>query len=73
MRIYRTIAWYLIASLLVLAGATVASLSASRNSQSNQSQCVLCHTDVKGLIQLSWEVEKVKSKPARSAETAGEG
>jgi hypothetical protein len=39
----------------------------------SESECVKCHTDVKGLIRLGWEVEKVKGKPAASAETEGEG
>jgi hypothetical protein len=39
----------------------------------SDSQCVQCHTNVKGLIRLSWEVEKVKPKVGRSAETSGEG
>jgi hypothetical protein len=37
------------------------------------SQCVCCHTDVKGLIRLGWEIEKIRGKPAVSAETVGEG
>lgn len=37
------------------------------------SECVQCHTDVKKLIRLSWEVEKVRGKPKLSAENAGEG
>ena len=37
------------------------------------SQCVACHTDLKGLIRLCWEVEKIKPQPKTSAETAGEG
>ena len=39
----------------------------------SQSECVKCHTDVKGLIRLGWEVEEVKGKPAASAEIEGEG
>jgi hypothetical protein len=38
-----------------------------------ESECVKCHTNVKGLIRLGWEVEKIKGKPASSAETEGEG
>lgn len=38
-----------------------------------QSQCIQCHTDVKKLIRLGWEVEKVRGKPAVSAENEGEG
>lgn len=37
------------------------------------STCVQCHTDVKKLIRLSWEVEKVRGKPQLSAENEGEG
>jgi len=37
------------------------------------STCVQCHTDVKGLIRLGWEVEKVRGKPKVSAENEGEG
>ncbi|MGD9331298.1 MAG: hypothetical protein PVJ53_08290 [Desulfobacterales bacterium] len=37
------------------------------------SRCIECHTDVKNLIRLSWEVEKVRGKPPRSEETEGEG
>ena len=37
-----------------------------------QSECVRCHTDVKGLIRLGWEIEKVRPE-TKSAETSGEG
>ena len=37
------------------------------------STCVQCHTDVKKLIRLSWEVERVRGKPKVSAENEGEG
>lgn len=37
------------------------------------SGCVKCHTDVKKLIRLGWEVERVRGKPATSAENEGEG
>jgi len=40
---------------------------------SSESECVKCHTDVKGLIRLGWEIEKIKGKPAESAEIQGEG
>lgn len=39
----------------------------------SQSQCVVCHTDVKKLIRLSWEIEKIRPKQGKSAETSGEG
>ena len=38
-----------------------------------ESQCVVCHTDVKKLIRLSWEVEKLRPKKDKSTETSGEG
>ena len=37
------------------------------------SSCVTCHTDVKKLIRLGWEVEKVRGKARVSAENEGEG
>lgn len=37
------------------------------------SRCITCHTNVKKLIRLGWEVEKVRGKPRVSAETEGEG
>ena len=37
------------------------------------SQCRVCHTDVKKLIRLSWEVEKIKPSRKQSSETSGEG
>jgi len=38
-----------------------------------QSQCVACHSNLKSLIRLCWEVEKKRPKTGTSAETAGEG
>ncbi|MGD8774586.1 MAG: hypothetical protein PVF76_06365 [Syntrophobacterales bacterium] len=38
-----------------------------------ESQCVVCHTNVKKLIRLSWEIEKIRPKQGASAETSGEG
>jgi hypothetical protein len=37
------------------------------------SRCVLCHADLKKLIRLCWEVEKIRLRPRASAETSGEG
>lgn len=48
-------------------------LSASSVSSQPNSQCVQCHTDVRKLIRLSWEVEKVKPKQKKSVQTSGEG
>lgn len=39
----------------------------------SESQCVVCHIDVKMLIRLSWEIETIRPKPGKSAETSGEG
>ena len=39
----------------------------------SESQCVVCHTNVKKLIRLSWEIEKIRPKQSKSAETSGEG
>ena len=41
--------------------------------QKKDSQCVKCHTNVKGLIRLGWEIEETKGTPAASEETEGEG
>ena len=39
----------------------------------SESQCVVCHTNVKKLIRLGWEIEKIKPKQGKSGETSGEG
>ncbi|NQT10442.1 MAG: hypothetical protein HQ573_04635 [Desulfobacteraceae bacterium] len=39
----------------------------------SSSQCVNCHTNVSKLIRLTWEIEKTRPKPGKSAETSGEG
>jgi len=38
-----------------------------------KSQCVTCHTNLRKVIRLSWEIEKIRPKPDKSAETSGEG
>ena len=59
--------------LLVIVGACCFFLNYPTSAATQaESQCISCHTDVKGLIKLGWEVEKVKPKK-KSAETAGEG
>mgnify|MGYP001549372970 CR=1 FL=1 len=45
----------------------------SARSQETASQCVQCHTNLKKLIRLCWEVEKLKPKAGTSSETSGEG
>ncbi|MDO9566004.1 MAG: hypothetical protein Q7J15_04620 [Candidatus Desulfaltia sp.] len=37
------------------------------------SECINCHTNLKKLIRLCWEIEKTRSKAGNSAETSGEG
>ena len=37
-----------------------------------KSECIACHTDMEELIRLSWEIEKIRLKPGKSAETSGE-
>ena len=34
-----------------------------------KSECVVCHTDMKRLIHLSWEIKQVRPKLDKSAET----
>jgi hypothetical protein len=36
-------------------------------------ECVNCHTNLKQLMDLSWEIKKVKPKQEQSIETSGEG
>ena len=61
----------LVISVLIMA--PVACAVENRVDSAAASQCVRCHTRVKGLIRLSWAVEKLRPKPVRSAETSGEG
>ena len=58
---------------LIFAATSPAIAVSSQNAAPRPSQCVQCHTNVKGLIRLSWEVEKLRPKTGQSAETAGEG
>ena len=38
-----------------------------------ENQCIVCHTNVKKLIRLGWEVEKTKPNKGKSTLSAGEG
>ena len=62
----------LIALILAVVLGGVALLFSIGGASAEESQCINCHTDLKGLIRLGWEVEKVKPKK-KSAEIAGEG
>jgi hypothetical protein len=60
--------------VLFLANLMIAGwLSAALATEVTESECIRCHTNVKGLIRLSWDVEKVKPAKPKSAETSGEG
>lgn len=60
--------------IVILSACTLANIDASATNQNPPaSGCVRCHTDVKKLIRLSWEVERVRGKPRVSAEIEGEG
>ena len=61
------IAVFLLTLPVIFAGLSVGSALAA------QSECVKCHTNLKALIRLCWEVEKIKPRPPQSAETSGEG
>jgi hypothetical protein len=37
------------------------------------SSCVDCHTNLKRLIRLIWEIEETQPKPQKSTQTSGEG
>ncbi len=39
----------------------------------DENECTGCHTNLKKLMDLSWEVKKIKQKQGRSAEISGEG
>lgn len=41
--------------------------------QEEKSQCVNCHSELKQLIRLCWEVEKIRPRPPASEENSGEG
>jgi hypothetical protein len=38
-----------------------------------ENECVNCHTNLKKLMDLSWEVKKIKPKQELSKEISGEG
>lgn len=64
---------------LILSGALFLGISALLDNplatadSVSKNECVKCHTNVKGLIRLGWEIEKIKGKPTASREIAGEG
>ena len=62
-----------LATAVLTLTAAVATVCASDAAPPASSRCVACHTDLKGLIRLCWEVEKIKPRPKTSSEIAGEG
>jgi hypothetical protein len=59
--------------LVFAAGVVLLHSPLSGQPPETQSQCVICHTDVKRLIRLGWEIEKLRPKKKASAEISGEG
>ncbi len=60
-------------AFILLLTILLASMRIAAPFASETSQCVQCHTNVKKLIRLGWEVEKEKGKPLVSQEIEGEG
>ena len=67
--------WYAIAIFVLMSYSACGLTLAEKESEvgDSESQCVVCHTNVKKLIRLSWEIEKIRPKQGKSAETSGEG
>ena len=67
--------WYVMAlSVLVIFCACSPTLTVEKPEVgTTESQCVACHTDVKKLIRLGWEIEKIRPQKGKSAQTSGEG
>ncbi|MGD8254221.1 MAG: hypothetical protein PVH34_10455 [Syntrophobacterales bacterium] len=67
--------WY-VSAICVLVSFSAWSLTLAEQEpevDTSESQCVVCHTNVKKLIRLSWDIEKIRPKQGKSAETSGEG
>ncbi len=47
--------------------------AATVSAQEGKNQCVNCHSELKKLIRLCWEVEKIRPRPPASKENSGEG
>ena len=67
--------WYVLALsvLVVLCACSLTLTEKKPEVGETESQCVVCHTDVKKLIRLGWEIEKIRPKQGKSAQTSGEG
>ena len=67
--------WYVMAVCVLVSFCACSLTLAGKKPEvdESESQCVVCHTDVKKLIRLSWEIEKIRPEQGKSAETSGEG
>ncbi|MCG6917533.1 MAG: hypothetical protein LJE89_08295 [Deltaproteobacteria bacterium] len=67
--------WYLTAVFVLVSFCACSLILVGKEHlvEKSESQCVVCHTDVKKLIRLGWEVEKIRPKQGTSAQTSGEG
>ena len=65
--------WFLLVSILFLCVWTPSKASRATADSASVSECVKCHTNVKGLIRLGWKIEEIKGKPSVSEEIEGEG
>jgi hypothetical protein len=67
--------WYVMAVFVLVSFCACSLTLTEKESEVGkaESQCVVCHTNVKKLIRLSWEIEKIRPKRGKSAETSGEG
>jgi len=61
---------FILSSLFLMSLTPIVSFA---RTTTTDSECINCHTNLKKLIRLSWEIEKIRPKPAESAETSGEG
>jgi hypothetical protein len=69
----RYIKWLILSGALFLGISALSDKPLATADSASENQCVKCHTNVKGLIRLGWEIEKIKGKPTASQEIAGEG
>jgi hypothetical protein len=69
----RAIGWLILSGALFFGVSVLSDKPQATANSVTKNECVKCHTNVKGLIRLGWEIEKVKGKPTSSREIAGEG
>lgn len=69
----RAIGWLILSGALIFGISPFSDQPQANADSVNKNECIKCHTNVKRLIRLGWEIEKVKGKPTTSREIAGEG